>query len=32
MDIGDPLIYTCPSCGKKMQMTTFTSYTVSSSG
>jgi len=31
MDIGDPVIYTCPSCGKKMQMTTFTSYTVSSS-
>ena len=31
MDIGDPVIYTCPLCGKKMQMTTFTSYTVSSS-
>jgi len=31
MDIGNPLIYTCPSCGKKMKMTTFTSYTVSSS-
>jgi len=31
MDIGNPVIYKCPSCGKKMQMTTFTSYTVSSS-
>ena len=31
MDIGNPIIYTCPSCGKKMEMTTFTSYTVSSS-
>jgi len=31
MDIGNPLIYTCPSCGKKTRMTTFTSYTVSSS-
>ena len=31
MDIGDPIIYTCPICGKKMEMTTFTSYTVSSS-
>jgi len=31
MDIGNPLIYTCPSCGKKMKMTIFTSYTVSSS-
>ncbi|MCL2211726.1 MAG: hypothetical protein FWB95_07380 [Treponema sp.] len=31
MDIGDPVIYICPSCGKKMQMTTWTSYTVSSS-
>jgi len=31
MDIGNPLIYTCPSCGKKMAMTTWTSYTVSSS-
>jgi len=32
MDIGDPVIYNCPSCGKEMMMTTFTSYTVSSSG
>jgi len=31
MDIGDPTIYKCPLCGKKMQMTNFTSYTVSSS-
>jgi len=31
MDIGNPTIYKCPSCGKKMQMTNWTSYTVSSS-
>lgn len=31
MDIGDPTIYKCPLCGKKMQMTNWTSYTVSSS-
>jgi len=31
MDIGDPTIYKCPLCGKSMQMTNWTSYTVSSS-
>ena len=31
MDFGFPVIYNCPSCGKKMQMQTYTSYTVSSS-
>ena len=31
MDIGNPTIYKCPLCGKKMQMTNWTSYTVSSS-
>jgi len=31
LDIGNPTIYKCPSCGKKMQMTNWTSYTVSSS-
>ena len=29
MDFGFPIIYFCPSCGKKMKMETYTSYTVS---
>jgi len=31
MDIGNPIIFNCPLCGKSMQMTTFTSCIVSSS-
>jgi len=31
MDIGDPVVYTCPLCGKQTQMTTYTSYTIRSS-
>jgi len=31
MDFGFPTIYFCPSCGKKMLMENYTSYTVSSS-
>ena len=28
MTFGDPIIYTCPSCGKQMKMITYNSYSV----